>query len=186
MRGVDHDAPNPPAYNIASPSTPISRIHATCIRHSPQHQDPRHTVREFLWDERERSGLIQHESKDMTPPALNFGQLVGAIRQEHDELAAHASRAVNTSLTLRNWMIGLHVEEYERRGVDRAEYGEKLMDVLADRLAKLGVSHCDRREIYRYRHFYLTYPQIVDSVTPQLRPLLDLRGIQWRSSGLQC
>ena len=106
--------------------------------------------------------------KDTTPPALNFGQLVGAIRQVHDELAAQASRAVNASLTLRNWMIGLHVEEYERRGVDRAEYGDKLMDRLADSLTQLGVSRCDRREIYRYRQFYLTYPQIVEAVTPQL------------------
>lgn len=109
---------------------------------------------------------------DTTQPILNFGQLVGAIRHVHDELAAQASRAINTSLTLRNWMIGFHVEEYERRGVDRAEYGDKLMDTLADSLTGLGVSRCDRREIYRYRQFYLTYPQIVETVTPQLRPLL--------------
>ncbi len=111
--------------------------------------------------------------QDSSPPDLDFGQLVGAIRLVHDELAAQASRAVNTSLTLRNWMIGFHVEEYERRGVDRAEYGDKLMDALADSLTRHGVSRCDRREIYRYRQFYLTYPQIVETVTPQLRPLIS-------------
>lgn len=42
------------------------------------------------------------------------------------------------------------------------------MDRLADSLTQLGVSRCDRREIYRYRQFYLTYPQIVEAVTPQL------------------
>jgi len=83
-------------------------------------------------------------------------------------LASQATRAVNASLTLRNWLIGFHVEEYERRGVDRAEYGDKLMDRLAESLAKQGISRCDRREIYRYRRFYLTYPQIVEAVTPQL------------------
>ncbi len=108
---------------------------------------------------------------DNTPPALDFGQLVGAIRQVHDELAAQASRAVNTGLTLRNWMIGFHVEEYERRGVDRAEYGDKLMDRLAESLIRLGVSRCDRRELYRYRQFYITYPQIVEAATPQLQLL---------------
>jgi predicted nuclease of restriction endonuclease-like (RecB) superfamily len=106
-----------------------------------------------------------------------FEHLVGAIRQVHDELTAQASRAVNASLTLRNWMIGFHVEEYERRGVDRAEYGDKLMDRLADRLTKIGVSRCDRREIYRYRQFYLAYPQIVESVTPQLQPLIGLLNL---------
>ncbi|MDX9785837.1 MAG: PDDEXK nuclease domain-containing protein [Desulfobacterales bacterium] len=110
--------------------------------------------------------------KNTTQPALDFGQLVGVIRQVHDKLAAQVSRAVNTSLTLRNWMIGFHVEEYERRGVDRTEYGDKLMDMLADSLTQLGVSRCDRREIYRYRQLYLTYPQIVEIVTPQLQPLI--------------
>jgi predicted nuclease of restriction endonuclease-like (RecB) superfamily len=106
-----------------------------------------------------------------------FEHLVGAIRQVHDELTAQASRAVNASLTLRNWMIGFHVEEYERRGVDRAEYGDKLMDRLADSLTRIGVSRCDRREIYRYRQFYLAYPQIVESVTPQLQPLIGLLNL---------
>jgi predicted nuclease of restriction endonuclease-like (RecB) superfamily len=111
-------------------------------------------------------------TKSIISTALNFGQLVGVIRQVNDTLAAQANRAVNASLTLRNWLIGLHVEEYERRGIDRAEYGDKLMDRLAETLTKHGVSRCDRREIYRYRQLYLTYPQIVETVTPQLEPLV--------------
>ena len=114
--------------------------------------------------------------KSIPLPSLNFGGLVGAITTVHNELAAQASRAVNASLTLRNWMIGFHVEEYERHGVDRAEYGDRLMDTLADNLAKLGVSRCDRRELYRYRQFYLIYPQIVETVTPQLQSLLSQRN----------
>ena len=38
-------------------------------------------------------------------PALSFERLVTAIGQAHAELAAQASRAVNASLTLRNWLI---------------------------------------------------------------------------------
>lgn len=116
-------------------------------------------------------------TKDTTLSALNFGQLVGAIRQVHEELAAQASKAVNASLTLRNWMIGFYVEEYERQGVDRADYGDKLMNRLADSLTQQGVSRCDRREIYRYRQFYLTYPQIVEAVTPQLLSLVGQESI---------
>ena len=116
-------------------------------------------------------------NKNIKQPTLDFGQLVGAIRHIHDELTAQASRAVNVSLTLRNWMIGFHVEEYERRGVDRAEYGDKLMDILADSLTQLGVSRCDRREIYRYRQLYLTYPQIMETVTPQLQHLVGLESL---------
>ncbi len=110
-------------------------------------------------------------------PGLNFGQLVSSIRDVDSELAAQASRAVNVSLTLRNWMIGLHVEEYDRQGVDRAEYGDKLMDRLADSLIQQGVSRCERRELYRYRQFYLAYPQIVESLTPQLRAICDALAV---------
>ncbi|MDD4966083.1 PDDEXK nuclease domain-containing protein [Halothiobacillus sp.] len=111
-------------------------------------------------------------TKEITATALNFGQLVSTIRQVHDTLSSQASRAVNASLTLRNWLIGFHVEEYERQGVDRAEYGDRLMDRLAESLSQHGVSRCERRELYRYRQLYLIYPQIVEAVTPQLPPVV--------------
>jgi predicted nuclease of restriction endonuclease-like (RecB) superfamily len=99
--------------------------------------------------------------------ALSFERLVAVIGQAHADLAAQASRAVNASLTLRNWLIGFHIEEYERRGVDRQQYGEKLLDRLSESLNQKGLSRCDRRELYRYRQFYLTYPQIVEALPPQ-------------------
>ena len=88
------------------------------------------------------------------------------------DLAAQAGRAVNLSLTLRNWLIGWHIEEYERCGVDRAQYGEKLMSQLADELTQQGVSRCDRRELYRYRTFYLIYPLIVEALPPQFKSIV--------------
>ena len=54
------------------------------------------------------------------------------------------------------------------------------MDALAARLKKQGWERCDRRELYRFRHFYITYPGIVESLTPQslilpeLQPLMAL------------
>jgi DUF1016 N-terminal domain len=35
-----------------------------------------------------------------------------------------------------------------------------------------GVSCCDRRELYRYRTFYLAYPQIAEALPPQFRPII--------------
>jgi len=77
------------------------------------------------------------------------------------------------SLTLRNWLIGWHIEGYERLGVDLAQYGENLMDRLADELTRQGVSRCDRRELYRYRLFYLSYHQIVESLPPQFKSTVN-------------
>jgi predicted nuclease of restriction endonuclease-like (RecB) superfamily len=107
--------------------------------------------------------------------AVNFEQLVGQIRSIHDHLAAQASKAVNRGLTLRNWLIGCHIQEFELRGEDRSGYGERLFDSLADRLGALGVPSSDRRQLYRYVDFYRLYPQIVGTLSPQFRGLLPDR-----------
>ncbi len=41
------------------------------------------------------------------------------------------------SLTLRNWMIGLYIAEFELRGADRANYGDQLFSALAKQLTSL-------------------------------------------------
>ena len=105
-------------------------------------------------------------------PALSFERLVSAIGQAHAELAAQASQAVNASLTLRNWLIGFHIAEYEQQGTDRAQYGAKLLERLSDRLVQAGVSRAEARELRRYRQFYLTYPQIRESLSPELKKAL--------------
>ncbi len=98
----------------------------------------------------------------------DFEKLAGAIRLVHDELAAQANRAVNVSLTLRNWLIGYYIAEYEQNGEDRAKYGSKLLEHLSSSLREKGVSRVEERELRRYRQFYQIYPQIRESVTPEL------------------
>jgi predicted nuclease of restriction endonuclease-like (RecB) superfamily len=98
-----------------------------------------------------------------------FADLVDLIRQTHQELAAQASKAVNVSLTFRNWLIGRHIAEYELRGQDRAQYGEQLLTELARELN--AVSNCNRRQLYRYLRFYRLYPAIVGTLPPQFKHL---------------
>jgi predicted nuclease of restriction endonuclease-like (RecB) superfamily len=106
----------------------------------------------------------------MTAPpstAMSFERLVATIEQAHARLAAQASRAVNTRLTLRNWLIGLYIAEYEQLGADRARYGDTLLERLSERLMAAGVSRAEARELRRYRQFYLSYPQIRETLTPE-------------------
>lgn len=103
---------------------------------------------------------------------MDFDALVTAIRQVHDQLVAQAGKAVNISLTLRNWLIGAYIAEYELCGKDRAEYGENLLPKLADQLESLNVSSCGKRRLYFYLRFYQSYPGIVRSLTAQLQPLI--------------
>ena len=115
-------------------------------------------------------------NKPSAPPAApgDFDALVTSIVHIHQQTQQFAAKAVNVALTLRNWLIGYRIEVYERQGMDRAAYGDKLMDTLAKRLVKQGWARCDRRELYRFRQLYLAYPQIVDSLTPQSLSLPEL------------
>ena len=108
----------------------------------------------------------------MMKKQFDFDDLVNSIQQVHSELAANANRAVNISLTLRNWFIGCYIAEYELNGADRAGYGEKLLNALSKELLSLGISNCNRRQIYDYLKFYRTYPQIMHTVSAQFKKLL--------------
>ena len=103
---------------------------------------------------------------------MNFEQLVVQIGLIHNHLARQTSKAVNLGLTLRNWFIGCHIQEFELKGEDRSQYGDRLFDLLADRLGALDLPSCDRRQLYRYVDFYRRYPQIVGTLSPQFREML--------------
>jgi len=103
---------------------------------------------------------------------FNLESLAMSIQRITDELSMQASKAVNVSLTVRNWLIGHYIAEFELNGSDRASYGDKLLDRLATRLKELDVPTCDKRRLYQYLRFYQTYPSIVQSLTAQSRKLL--------------
>jgi predicted nuclease of restriction endonuclease-like (RecB) superfamily len=108
----------------------------------------------------------------MTDTVLSLNtlpELVQMIQQTHQELSAQASKAVNVTLTLRNWLIGHHISEYELCGKDRAQYGEQLFTELARQLK--SVSNCNRRQLYRYVRFYRLYPAIVGTLPPKFKNL---------------
>jgi predicted nuclease of restriction endonuclease-like (RecB) superfamily len=102
---------------------------------------------------------------------LGFAALVDAIRSVHKQCAVQAGKAVNMSLTVRNWLIGGHIHQYELHGTDRATYGDRLLANLADQLGAAKVSNCDRRQLYRYLGFYRLYPEIVGTLSPQFAVL---------------
>jgi predicted nuclease of restriction endonuclease-like (RecB) superfamily len=101
---------------------------------------------------------------------VNFKDLVKTIKQTHSALFSHANRTINIGISLRNWLIGYYIAEYELNGIDRAKYGENTLSQLAEELK--SVSNCNRRQLYRYLRFYRIYPQIVGSLTPQFQNFL--------------
>lgn len=89
---------------------------------------------------------------------MDFKELITSLNTINSELRDHSVRAVNTSLTLRNWFFGFYIIEFEQNGNDRAVYGEALISRVAVELKSLKISNCDERELRRYRQFYIVYP----------------------------
>ena len=105
-------------------------------------------------------------------PVFDFAALVTSIQEADARLAAQAIRAVNFGLTLRNWMIGFYIAEFELRGSDRSAYGDRLLIELSKVLGSRQISNTGRRQLYQYLSFYRAYPQIVRTLPAQFRRLL--------------
>lgn len=94
------------------------------------------------------------------PVAFDFSALVSSIRRTHEYMASQAGRAVNISLTLRNFLIGYFIKEYEQKGLDRAAYGNKVLEHLSKEL-QASLDRCySARYLRLCRQLYTTYPQI--------------------------
>lgn len=115
---------------------------------------------------------FSNDASTEMPESMDFPALVRRIADIHHHLVEHATKAVNVSLTVRNWLIGHSLHEYELRGKDRATYGDQLFSTLVGNLTSHGVSNCSRRQLYRYRDFYVAYPHIVGTLFPQLQKLV--------------
>ena len=95
----------------------------------------------------------------------NFNILLNSIKSIHQQLQDSAAKAVIKLLTIRNWLIGYYIVEYEQKGEDRAQYGGKLLANLEKGLKELGLQEISERRLREARLFYQTYPQIWQSVT---------------------
>lgn len=121
---------------------------------------------------------------DITPSEnITFESLVGRINLIQDTLQAQAAHAVNLSLTARNWLVGYYIVEFEQHGEDRAKYGEKLINKLAERINRKGF---EPRSLRDYRRVYLVYPQLGSTIGSYLQKnssfLLDYGNIAiWQS-----
>ena len=99
----------------------------------------------------------------------NFDWLIDNIYQTHNALQANAKRIINQNLTIRNWLVGYYIVEYEQNGEDRAEYGARLLEEMATTLKAKGIKGLRPRELNTCRKFYTTYPQIWRTVSAKLQ-----------------
>jgi predicted nuclease of restriction endonuclease-like (RecB) superfamily len=91
---------------------------------------------------------------------MNFTALFENIKAIHETLQSTVSKAINISITIRNWMIGYFIVEFEQNGDDRAAYGEKLLNRLEQQFSGSGIKGMNERRFREYRQFYSSYPHI--------------------------
>lgn len=90
---------------------------------------------------------------------MNFKQLIKTCKQAHSYLQGQTVSAINQSLTIRNWLLGYYIVEYEQNGDDRAKYGDQLLTVIAKDLKSKGIKGLSKRNLHYYCQFYFMYPE---------------------------
>jgi predicted nuclease of restriction endonuclease-like (RecB) superfamily len=103
---------------------------------------------------------------------MKFDGLLQLIQNTSVVMQQGAVKAINRMLTIRNWMIGYYIVEYEQEGEDRAHYGEAVLETLANELNDTGLSY---RNLRLFRQFYLSYPQIGKTVSDFLSKEFQIR-----------
>ena len=87
----------------------------------------------------------------------SFEELSQYVVETHRHAQSGAIKAINQMASLRNWLIGCYIVEYEQNGSDRAKYGDRLLKRLEESVNTKGLNVTLFKNS---RRFYLLYPQI--------------------------
>lgn len=107
--------------------------------------------------------------------------LSNQILDVHQYFKQQALRQINNALTLRNWIIGHYIVEFEQQGKDRAEYGGKTLKLLSDKLSQTGNKGFSDRNLRLFRQFYLEYPAIWQLLIAKFQNTENKPDIIWQS-----
>lgn len=97
-----------------------------------------------------------------------FPELLSKIENASNLFNKHVLKQVNVALTLRNWIIGMYIVEYEQDGSDKAQYGEAVLKRLGEYLQP-NFKGMSETSLKLYRQFYIIYPQIRQTLSDQLQ-----------------
>ncbi|HLP05280.1 MAG TPA: PDDEXK nuclease domain-containing protein [Paludibacter sp.] len=100
---------------------------------------------------------------------MNFDLLLHKIGQTHTSFQQQALRETNMSLTLRNWLIGYYIMEFEQKGEEYEKHGARLIENIS---TLLGIRGLSEENLRLCRQFYNFYPQILDIISHNTENLL--------------
>ena len=107
---------------------------------------------------------------------MKYTGLIKSISSASDQLLGRAAAVVDQALVLRNWLVGAWIVEYEQGGKDRARYGARLLETMAEDLTARGLKGLDLRSLRDCRGLSQMYPQIRGTVSPELEARMTAAG----------
>ena len=99
---------------------------------------------------------------DALGKSMELNVLANEIKAINESLQQSAAKAINKHVTARNWLIGYCIVNYEQHGEDRAAYGERTLQALAEKIGQDGLSY---RNLKLFRQFYLAFPELSSSIS---------------------
>lgn len=125
------------------------------------------------------------KKKPATTPKTKSAPLYKRIREILESARASASRSVNTTHVVANWLIGREIVEGEQKGTRRADYGKRLLESLAEGLREDYGPGYSLRNLLFIRQFYIEYPELVppDAIRYALRAEFTISEAVRRKSG---
>lgn len=99
--------------------------------------------------------------EDWSKTLHSFNDLASIVQTTHDAAQSSAVKTINRMQTMRNWLIGYYIVEFEQHGKDRAEYGTQLLKKLEERVDRKGLT----TTLFKWaRKFYRLYPQMMENL----------------------
>lgn len=87
-----------------------------------------------------------------------YQSLFDDVTQVIDSARRSAARSVNAAMTAAYWLIGRHIVEFEQQGSKRADYGEKIIEHLANALSVRYGRGFSFSNVWQMKAFYLAWP----------------------------
>lgn len=109
---------------------------------------------------------------------MKFEELIDNIEHVHFQLFEQATKQVNSLQTIRNWLIGWYIVEFEQEGEDRAKYGAKLLANISEQMKQKRIVGFSDRNLRQFRQFYLAYPQIWQTLSAKFNMSFLTRQIR--------
>lgn len=121
--------------------------------------------------------------EDWSQNTHSFDELTKIIRDTHDAAQTTAVKAINRMQTMRNWLYGYYIIEFEQHGRDRAEYGTQLLKRLEERVNRKGLTETLFKNS---RKFYRLYPQMVENIIGVISPTVSDKLLESKDASGLC